>query len=77
MSKFKAWLYGRFLPAYCRDDLLEANARLRARVDAQAREISQLNAYIDGMENALGRQARVIINCKEVARHESADRAAG
>lgn len=68
MRRFKKWLYGKFLPAYCRDDLLEANARLRAKVNDQAREIERLNAYIDGMEDAMLRQPRIIIKAREVTR---------
>ena len=77
IRKIKDWLYGRFLPAWCRDDLLDANKRLLAKADAQAQEIKQLNVYIDGMESAMRSQARVIINCKEVSAHEPADSAAG
>ena len=67
MSKFKRWLYERFLPAWCRDGLVEANRRLQAKVDAQAAEIDRLNAYIDGMQDAMIRQSRIIINGKEAA----------
>lgn len=44
MRRFKRWLYHKFLPAWCKEDLMEANARLAERVDAQGREIDRLRA---------------------------------
>lgn len=61
MSKFKKWLYDRFLPMWCRDDLIEANARLMAANTEQKQEIAQLNAYIDGLEAAMRNQRRIVI----------------
>lgn len=61
MSKFKKWLYNRFLPAYCRDDLMETNARLLAANAAQKQEIDRLQAYISGLETALRSQRRITI----------------
>jgi len=66
MSKFKKWLYKRFLPAYCRDDLMEKNARLTAKLQQQAVTIAKLEAYIDGLEYAMRRAGRITINAKEV-----------
>lgn len=59
MSNWKRWLYNKFLPAWCKDDLMAANARLEAVAEAQAQEICRLNAYIDGMERALRLQRRL------------------
>lgn len=70
MSKIKTWLHERFLPAYLRDDLIATNKRLQERVDVQAREIERLNAYIDGMQDAMLRQSRIII--KGTTRKEGA-----
>lgn len=67
MSKIKKWLIECYLPAYLRDDLMEANKRLQKKVDSQALEIERLNAYIDGMQDAMIRQSRIIIRGKEVA----------
>ena len=61
MSKFKRWLYNQFLPALCKDDLLEANARLEETADALRQENTRLRAYIDGMETALRYQRRVTV----------------
>ena len=41
MSKLKKWLYERFLPAWCRDDLMRANELLSEKCKAQAREIER------------------------------------
>lgn len=68
MSGLKRWLYERFLPAWCRDDLMAANKRLQEKVDAQAREIERLNSYIDGMQDAMIRQSRIIIKGREGAK---------
>lgn len=68
MSRLKRWLYERFLPAWCRDDLMAVNKRLQETVDAQAQEIERLNAYIDGMQDAMIRQSRIIIKGKEGAK---------
>lgn len=67
MSKIKKWLYEQYLPAWCRDDLMEANERLRKKVLDQEQEIKRLNAYIDGMQDAMIRQSRIIIRGKEAA----------
>lgn len=69
MTKFKKWLYDRFLPAWCRDDLLRQNELLAAQYKAQQREIERLRAYIEGVQAASRRnQPRITINCKEVSR---------
>lgn len=66
MSKFKQWLYNRFLPAWCRDDLMETNSHLVRVIADIKRENERLHAYIEGMNNAMRRQPR--INIKEVKR---------
>lgn len=68
MSKLKRWLHERFLPAWCRDDLMKANARLSEKCEEQAREIERLNAYIEGLQTAQRRQPRIVINCREVSK---------
>lgn len=67
MSRLKKWLIERYLPAYLRGELLEANKRLQKKVDEQAREIERLNSCIDGMQDAMIRQSRIIIRGKEAA----------
>lgn len=68
MNKFKSWLCNKFLPVYCREELLEINARLREVNAEQKREIERLNAYITGMQMALRRQTRITINGGEVSK---------
>lgn len=68
LKKLKRWLYERFLPAYCRDALLEENAALKEQIREYQRENGQLRAYIDGMETAIRRHSRITINAKEVSR---------
>lgn len=45
---------------------MEANKRLLEKVDEQAREIERLNAYIDGMQDAMLR-TRVIVKARKEA----------
>lgn len=61
MSRFKQWLWKRFLPDYCRDSLLEKNARLCSELLEQQREIAELKAYIRGMERVLRSRQRLTI----------------
>lgn len=66
MSKFKRWLYNKFLPAYCKDELMETNERLSAVVTEQRHEIERLKAYIGGVERAMRYQKRITIHTGEV-----------
>ncbi len=68
MGKFKRWLCNKFLPAYCRDALLEENARLRELVSDYQEENARLRSYIDGMDAVLRRQRRIVINNGEVSK---------
>lgn len=61
MTKFKTWLYERFLPAYCRDDLLAANKRLCDELRDQRAENERLQCYIRGLETGIRSQRRVNI----------------
>lgn len=61
MSKFKQWLYNKFLPDWCKDNLLETNAHLVNLVSEQQREIAILKARIDGMETSMRYQRRISI----------------
>lgn len=66
MSKLKRWLYNKFLPAWCKDNLMEANATLAEALDQERRENERLRAYINGMERALRYQKRIAIKTGEV-----------
>lgn len=61
MSRFKHWLYTEFLPDYCRVELQDENKRLLALIQRQKQEIDQLNAYINGLENGIRNQRRIVI----------------
>ncbi|WP_312281944.1 hypothetical protein [Oscillibacter sp.] len=61
MTKFKRWLYTKFLPDYCRVELQDENKRLLALIQRQKQEIDQLNAYISGLENGIRNQRRIVI----------------
>lgn len=62
MKKFKRWLIEKFLPTYCRNELLEENKRLTDRIAELKAKNDRLNAYIDGMESALRYQKITIRN---------------
>ena len=62
MKKLREYLINRFLPAWCREELMEENKKLRQKVERQAEEGDRLNAYIDGVTDALRRQPRIIVN---------------
>ena len=61
MCKVKRWIIDKFLPAWCREALLDENRRLDARIKAQAAEIDRLNAYIDGMHDAMRHQQKITV----------------
>ena len=49
MKKFKRWLIEKFLPTYCRNEMLEENKRLANKIAELQAKNDRLNAYIDGM----------------------------
>lgn len=61
MKKLKRWLYHKFLPAWCREELLDTNRRLLETVSELREENRRLNAYISGMETAMRGQRRIVI----------------
>lgn len=61
MSKIKQWLLERFMPAWAKDSVYRENAVLRDKLDRQAQEIRELNAYIDGLETALRVMRRIVV----------------
>ena len=61
MKQFKRWLIERFLPAWCREELLEENRRLVETIAEKNAEIRRLNAYIDGVQAALRASRRITI----------------
>lgn len=67
MNKIKKWLYERFLPAWCKDDLMGTNKALTARVCELKQENAELRSYISGVEMALRYTRRVSVK-NEVTR---------
>lgn len=62
MARLKRWIIDKFLPAWCRSELMDENRRLIEKIEKQAAKIDRLNAYIDGLQDALCRQPKIIIN---------------
>ena len=62
MTRLKRWIIDKFLPAWCRSELMDENRRLIENIEKQAAKIDRLNAYIDGLQDALCRQPKIIIN---------------
>ena len=62
MTRLKRWIIDKFLPAWCRSELMDENRRLTEKIEKQAAKIDCLNAYIDGLQDALCRQPKIIIN---------------
>ena len=60
--RLKRWIIDKFLPAWCRSELMDENRRLTEKIEKQAAKIDRLNAYIDGLQDALCRQPKIIIN---------------
>lgn len=53
MSKLKQWFFYKYLPAYCKEELMEENENLRKKVQALKAENKELEAYISGMQRGL------------------------
>lgn len=62
IKRFRKWLIEHFLPTWAKESVLKENEQLKAKLDAQALEIERLNAYIDGLENGVRWQRRIVIN---------------
>lgn len=62
MTRLKRWIIDKFIPAWCRSELMDENRRLIEKIEKQAAKIDRLNAYIDGLQDALCRQPKIIIN---------------
>lgn len=61
MRKFKKWLIERYLPAYCKESLLEENKRLVRELAESRTEVDRLSAYIEGFHATMRRQRNIII----------------
>ncbi|MEG0944845.1 MAG: hypothetical protein RSF86_14560 [Angelakisella sp.] len=61
MRRLKQWLYDKFLPAWCRDDLISDNRAAQDKIKKLEQENKELQAYIDGIHAALRNQRRITI----------------
>lgn len=61
MNRYKIWLLERFLPTWCRQELMEENRRLRARIEDQRQKIQQLEAYVSGIRMTLRASKKITI----------------
>lgn len=62
MSKFKKWLYDKYLPAYCREKLIEENEDFKKQLQEAKAENRELKAYINGMQTGLKSVKKIQIN---------------
>ena len=62
MNRFKKWLVERILPVWAREAMLSEIDKLNKQVDDLRKEIMRKDAYIDGLENGIRSQRRIVIN---------------
>lgn len=62
IERFYTWLRLRFLPEWTRQQLLEENQRLNRELAEARQEIDRLESYIEGMQDGLRRQRKIVIN---------------
>lgn len=58
MNRIKKWLFERFYPAAAKVEI----AQLRQEIIERDAEIARLNAYLDGLEDGIRAQRRIVIN---------------
>ena len=73
MTRLKRWIIDKYLPAWCRAELMGENRRLSEKLEKQAAKIDRLNAYIDGLQDALSRQQKIIINGGDASGNRESD----
>lgn len=61
MRKFRIWFCQRFLPDWCREELIEENRRLAAAAERLRQENRELTACIAGMEAVLKRLPKTVV----------------
>lgn len=62
MKRFRIWLIEKFLPAWAKDSVYRENLALREEIVRIKAENARLNAYIDGLEDGIRTQRRIVIN---------------
>jgi trehalose-6-phosphate synthase len=66
IKKLKRWLIERILPVWAREELLKEIDQLRDKNIKLLMECDRLNAYIEGLENGIRAQRRIVINNGEM-----------
>lgn len=64
MRKWKRKIVDKYLPAWCREEIIDENKRLTEKVAALGRKIELQDAYIDGVHDALRYRPKIEINGK-------------
>lgn len=62
IKKIKHWLIERILPVWARAELLADIERLQKRNEELQHELALRDEYIDGLENGIRAQRRIVIN---------------
>ncbi len=62
MKKIRNWIINRVLPIYARESLQAEITRLQKENDQLRARVDRLNAYIDGLDDGIKAQRRIIIN---------------
>lgn len=62
MKRFRIWLIEKFLPAWAKDGVYRENLALKEEIAGMKVENARLNAYIDGLEDGIRAQRRIVIN---------------
>jgi SMC interacting uncharacterized protein involved in chromosome segregation len=57
MNKLRRWLFGRYFPAEAKEQI----AQLQREIVLKNAEIDNLKAYIDGLQDGIRSQRRVVI----------------
>lgn len=65
LKKFKNWLYNHFLPMWAKETVLADNKNLQAENRRLKEELSQKEAYINGLMAGIKSQRRIVINTTE------------
>lgn len=73
MWKWKKKIIEKYLPMWCRGELMEENKRLKQKIQAQENQIEHLTAYLRGMQYAVRNGTKITVK-GEVADHEYLER---
>lgn len=66
ITKLKRWLIDRILPVWARAELLAEIDSLKKKNEELRHELALRDEYINGLENGIRAQRRIVINTGEV-----------